>query len=289
MVTDREFVSGCLPERKDDANKYSVGTLLCVCGSYSMAGAAILCAKAALRMGAGMVRVALPESIYPIVAVAVPEAVFVPLEENSEGALSESAVGEIIKYANKSDAVLVGCGSKLCKDTVSIVTSLVYHTKTPLVIDADGINALAKHIDILREREYPTILTPHEGEMSRLMGVSAEVIRKDRIAAAQSFCDEYDVVLALKGKHTIVAQKGKAPFVNPTGNSGMAVAGSGDVLAGMTAALVCQGVECGDALACSVYLHGLCGDIAATKLTKYSLLPTDIIGIIPEALKEVLY
>ncbi len=285
-VTDKRIVKEILPQRPACANKYSVGSLLCVCGSYSMAGAAVLCAKAALRMGAGLVRVAVPESIYPIVSMSVPEVVFLVLPESEHGTISSRATKEIIKYANKADAVLMGCGSKMCEDTKSIVLSLVSECKKPLILDADGINAVAKHINILRDRVYPTVLTPHEGEMSRLTGLASSYIRDNRQEVAQKFADEYGVTLVLKGKDTLITAKNSECFVNPTGNAGMAVAGSGDVLAGMIVSLIAQGADAVQGAVAGVYLHGLAGDIAKDELTEYSLIPSDIIERIPKAIKE---
>lgn len=286
MVTDKNTVKKILPARSADANKYSVGSLLCVCGSYGMAGAAILSARSALRMGAGLVRCAVPERIYPIVSSAVPEAVFLVLPEGRDGAVSADAVADIIRIANKSDAVLMGCGSKFCEDTRRVAMSLVQECTAPLVLDADGINSVAKHIHILKDREYPTVLTPHEGEMARLTGLSSAEIRADREAAAVKFADEYGVTLVLKGKDTLIAQKDREIAINPTGNPGMAVAGSGDVLAGMIASLMAQGAEPMEASVAGVYLHGLAGDIARDDLTEFSLLPSDITDRIPKAVKE---
>ena len=285
-VTDKRIVKEILPHRPACANKYSVGSLLCVVGSYSMAGAAVLCAKAALRTGAGLVRVAVPESIYPIVSACVPEAVFLVLPENREGAISTEAIGEVIKYANKSKAVVMGCGSRLCRDTVELTLALVSECKTPLLLDADGINALAKHIYILRDRVYPLVLTPHEGEMSRLTGLCSEYIRANREKVARNFADEYGVTLVLKGKDTVISSKNTEDYVNPTGNAGMAVAGSGDVLAGVIGALMAQGAAASLSAVAGAYLHGLAGDIAKKDLTEYSLTPSDIIERIPKAIME---
>lgn len=252
-----------------------------------MAGAAVLCAKAALRMGAGYVRCAVTDEIYPIVSALVPEAVFLVLPKGEKGGISAKYSKEIIKAANKSDAVLVGCGMGLSQDTMSIVQSLLTETDTPIVIDADGINAVSKHIDVLKEIEKPVIITPHEGEMSRLTGISSPEIHKYRENVAQEFSEKYGVITVLKGKDTIVAEKGREPVVNPTGNAGMAVAGSGDVLSGMIASLLCQGVKAFDAAVAGVFLHGLSGDLGAEDLTQYSLLPSDITEYIPKAIKSV--
>lgn len=285
-VTDKRIVKEILPQRPACANKYSVGSLLCVVGSYSFAGAAVLCAKAALRTGAGLVRVAVPESIYPIVSACVPEAVFLVLPQNEQGAISSEALGEVIKYANKSDAVVMGCGSKLCRDTEELTLSLVSECKRPLLLDADGINALSKHIHILKDRVYPLVLTPHEGEMSRLTGLTSEYIRENREEVAKNFTEEYGATLVLKGKDTVICDRNSESYMNPTGNAGMAVAGSGDVLAGMIGALMAQGADAFRSAVAGVYLHGLAGDIAKEDLTEYSLIPSDIIERIPKAVKD---
>ncbi len=286
MITDREFVREKLPGRAEDTNKYRVGTLMCVCGSYKMAGAAVLAARSALRMGAGLVRCVVPEDIYPIVSSAVPEAVFEILTQNESGSIDKSCVSRVIRLANKSDAVLLGCGLGLHPDMQSLVLSLFYHAEVPLIVDADGINCISKHINVLKDRIFPTILTPHEGEMSRLSGLDAEYIRNHREEVAVEFSRENSAVVVLKGKDTVIACADRAPVHNPTGNPGMAVAGSGDVLAGMIASLVAQGADCGDAAAVGAFLHGLAGDIAAQELTEYSMLPSDIIERIPRAIKE---
>ncbi len=283
-----ENVRELLPKRAPDANKYTVGTLLLVCGSYSMAGACVLCARAALRCGVGMVRCAVPGSIYPIVSAAVPEAVFMVLEENSQGALSAEAAKELVKAAECADAVVFGCGSRLCADTESIAITLLTECSTPIIIDADGINALAKHINVLDEAKCKVVLTPHEGEMSRLSGISSEKIRENREEAAQSFAEAHDCVLVLKGMDTLIARKGKEIRRNTTGNAGMAVAGSGDVLAGIMGGLLAQGLRTVDAASLGVYIHGRAGDLAAMEYTEYSMIPTDVIECIPRVFKELI-
>lgn len=283
-----EYVKNIMPKRSADANKYSVGSVLCVAGSYSMAGAAVLCARAALRTGAGYVRCVVTDEIYPIVSAAVPEAVFLVLPKGERGSADARYTKEIIKAANKADVVLAGCGMGCSRDTESIVCSLITETDTPLIIDADGINTVSKHINILKNANKPVVLTPHEGEMSRLTGISTSEIHGNRVSTAQSFSDEYGVVTVLKGKDTLIAQKYNDICLNPTGNPGMAVAGSGDVLAGMIASLLAQGPDAFDAARAGVYLHGLAGDMAAEVLTQYSVLPTDIIEYISKAIKAVM-
>ncbi len=283
-----ENVKELLPKRAPDANKYTVGTLLLVCGSYSMAGACVMCAKAALRSGVGMVRCAVPKSIYPIVSAAVPEAVFIVLEENDLGALSADSAKEIVKAAESADGVVFGCGSRLCADTESLAITLLTECSTPIIIDADGINALAKHINVLDDAKCRVVLTPHEGEMSRLTGISSDKIRENREEAAQNFADAHDCVLVLKGMDTLIARKGKEIRRNTTGNAGMAVAGSGDVLAGIMGGLLAQGLRTVDAASLGVYIHGRAGDLAAMEHTEYSMIPTDIIECIPAVFKELI-
>lgn len=286
-LISENYIKSLMPKRKTDANKYSVGSLLCVCGSYGYAGAAALCAKAALRSGAGLVRCAVPKSIYPIVSALVPEAVFLVLDETEDGVISSKEAGQIIAAAKKSRAVVFGCGSRLCPDTVSIALSLCMENKTPMVLDADGINAVANHINVLKDRSCSVVLTPHEGEMSRLTAVNSADIRADREGFAKAFASDYGCTLLLKGKDSLIATPDEL-FMNPTGNAGMAVAGSGDVLSGMIGAFLAQGLSVSDATALGAYLHGLAGDLAKEDLTEFSLLPSDIIEYIPDAIKTVI-
>ncbi len=287
-IIERDFIKTLLPKRSADANKYSIGSLICIVGSRGFAGAAVLSLKAALRSGVGFVRCVLPESIYPIVSSCVPEAVFVPLKESEAGTLCMESCSEILKLSERTDAVLLGCGMGFSADTKRITEELLLKCKKPMLTDADGLNALSEHIDILEKREFPTVLTPHVGEMSRLCDKTSEYINADREAVCEEFTSKYPVTLVLKGKGTLIAESGKETLMNPTGNAGMATAGSGDVLAGMIASFMAQGVKAFDAAALGVYLHGLSGDMGKEILTEYSLLPSDIISKIPCAIKEIL-
>ncbi|MGN0452257.1 MAG: NAD(P)H-hydrate dehydratase [Ruminococcus sp.] len=286
--TQSDTVKRILPKRSADANKYSVGSLLCICGSFGMAGAAVLSAKAALRMGVGFVRCAVPKSIYPIVSAAVPEAVFAVLPENDRGTLSSEAIPQIVKLMDKSSAVLLGCGLGRNKDTEAISQAVLTYCKKPLVIDADGINCTSKHIDLLSLLKAPAAVTPHEGEMQRLTGINSKEIHLNRETVAREFSEKYGVTTVLKGKETLITAKGEETALNPTGNPGLAAAGSGDVLAGMIASLCAQGASPFDASVAGAYIHGLAGDLGREKFTEYSLLPTDVIEFIPGAVKEVL-
>lgn len=287
-VITKELVKSILPKRDADANKYSVGSLLCVVGSYGFAGAGVLSLRGALRSGVGFVRAVCPESIYGILSAGVPEAVFVPSAQTDRGRISRDNIGDIVKLSRKANSVLLGCGLGLCEDTEELVCALLNYVKAPVVLDADGINAVSSHIDVLKERKFPTVLTPHEGEMSRLTGLTSEYIRKNRQKAASEFAKEYGVTLVLKGKDTVIADESGKCFQNPTGNSGMAVAGSGDVLAGMIASFIAQGAGSFEGAISGVYLHGLSGDICWEEFSEYSLLPSDIVENIPNAIKEVI-
>lgn len=287
-VADSKILKEILPKRSADANKYSVGSLLCVVGSRGFAGAAALALSGALRMGAGLVRCALPESIYPIVSTLVPEAVFTLLAENEEGRISKEALGDILKAAEKADAVLIGPGLGIDSDTKVLVQALLETLEIPVLLDADGINCISKHIDIMSKVKCPLVLTPHEGEFSRLTGLSSSFIRENREEVLRSFTAENSSVVLLKGRDTLVSKKGEETFRNPTGNPGMAVAGSGDVLSGMIASLMAQGVSPFEAALLGAYLHGAAGDMAEKELTMYSLLPSDLVIYIPKAIKDLL-
>lgn len=284
--TDRNIVKKAVFNRPDDANKGTLGSLLCICGCYGMAGAAIMAGKAALRCGLGLLKTALPKSIYPIAASAIFESVFFPLEETSDGKISKSNIDFLLCEAKKSSAVLIGCGLSVCNDTEKLVNSFIENCTKPLVLDADALNCVAKNTDILKKAKAPIIITPHPGEMARLVKLTPKAVNENRAEIAADFAKEYGVVTVLKGSGTIIASPEGRVMINRTGNSGMATGGSGDVLAGMTGSLLAQGAKPFDAASAAVYLHGLSGDIAAEKLGRISMLPTDLIDEIPQAFRK---
>lgn len=263
----------CFPKRQADSHKGTYGTLLSVCGSYGMAGAAILAARAAMRCGTGLVIAALPESIYPIAGTALPEVVFAPFTEQPAAAV----VKGLTPHLQKSTALLLGCGLGNTAATAQLTEALFCAATCPLVLDADGINAAARHISILETAHPPLILTPHPKELARLLHTTVEHIQTDRQTAAKTAAERFDAVVVLKGHHTVIAAPNSMVSVNQTGNPGMAVAGSGDVLAGMIAGLLAQGVSPLDAARCGVYLHGAAGDLAAARLSQHAMLPTDML------------
>ncbi|MEE1016258.1 MAG: NAD(P)H-hydrate dehydratase [Ruminococcus sp.] len=284
--TDKNIVKRAVPNRPIDANKGTMGTLLSICGSYGMAGAAILAGKSALRCGVGLEKLAIPKSIYPIAAGSILESVFLPLSETSDGKISRTNIPSLLLEAKKSTAVLLGCGLSVCDDTKALVKSFVENCTVPMVLDADALNCIADNPEILKKRKSDIIITPHPGEMGRLCGITAKEVNADRVDVALRFAEKYGVITVLKGSGTIIASPNGQALLNTTGNSGMATGGSGDVLAGMMAGLLTQGKSAFDCAAAAVYLHGLAGDFAAEKLGKISMLPSDIIDCIAQAFKS---
>lgn len=284
--TDKNIVKRAVPNRPDNANKGTMGTLLSICGSFGMAGAAILAGKSALRCGVGLEKLAIPKSIYPIAAGSILESVFLPLSETSDGKISRTNIPRLLLEAKKSTAVLLGCGLSVCDDTKALVKSFVENCTAPMVLDADALNCIADNPEILKKRKSDIIITPHPGEMGRLCGITAKEVNAGRVDVALSFAKKYGVITVLKGSGTIIASPNGQALLNTTGNSGMATGGSGDVLAGMTAGLLAQGKSAFDCAAAAVYLHGLAGDFAAEKLGKISMLPSDIIDYIAQAFKS---
>ncbi len=269
-------VAACFVPRSADSHKGTYGHLLAVCGSVGMVGAAILSARAALRSGVGLLTVALPQSIYPIVAAGVPEALCLPLPENEQGRVPQAALPLLRQALKGKTALLIGCGLGCCEDTQVIVRELLGLADCPMVLDADGINAVAQHIDVLETACSSLIVTPHPAEMARLCATTVDDVQADRVGCAMSFAKRYGITVALKGHHTVVADATQY-CINPTGNPGMATGGSGDVLAGMIASFAAQGFSSFDAARCGVYLHGLAGDAAAKRCSQRAMLPSDVI------------
>lgn len=272
-------VSALLPERNPFSHKGDFGSLLLLCGSQGYTGAAALAAMGALRAGAGLVYLGVPESIYGIEAVKLTEPIVFPLPE-TDGMLGEGAIEPLSSRLDAVDAVLIGPGLGRSQAVVSVVKYVLERFRGPVVLDADGINAMRAHKDILRGRTSPTILTPHEGEFLRFGGVLGE----DRIAAAAALARDIGGIIVLKG-HQTVTTDGQRCYVNTTGNPGMAVGGSGDVLAGILTALLGQGLAPMEAAACAVWLHGAAGDICAKELGQYGMLPSDMLQVLPRLLK----
>jgi NAD(P)H-hydrate epimerase len=278
-LTDESAVRGLLPKRARNAHKGDFGKLLLVCGSRGLTGAAALAARAALRSGAGLVSLGVPASVYPILAAKLDEAMVFPLPDDADGKLCDAALPELLRRLESSTACLIGPGLGRSEQVGRVVTELVSRSRVPLVVDADGINALAQHMDVLRGASCPVVLTPHDGEFARLGGD----LTAGRFAAARQLSAQTGAVVLLKGNRTVIAQ-GDRLAVNSTGNPGMATGGSGDVLSGVIVSLLGQGLPAFEAAQAGAWLHGAAGDRAAAELGQYGLLPSDLIGMLPRLL-----
>ena len=272
----------CLPRRDPEGHKGDFGKVLCVCGSVGYTGAPIFASRAAVRTGAGLVFLGVPQSVWPVAAVKSDEAMPFPLPETADGKLSLLAEEPIRRRAAGCDAVLLGCGLGRDRQTDALVQNLL-NTEKPLVLDADGLNALGGSTELLQKRPAVTVLTPHEGEFLRLGGD----LSRGRERAAAAFSQKYGVYLILKGHRTLIAAPDGRMAVNTTGNCGMAKGGSGDVLAGMLLSLLGQGCETFDACCAAVWLHGRAGDLAAADKGERGMTPTDLLEQIPYALKDL--
>lgn len=286
QTIDYNYVKHCFKKRKANSNKGDFGKLLSICGSVGMAGAAILAAKSAMHSGVGLVYCAAPEKTADIIASNITEAVMVYLKQNNEGRISSENIERLLKEIKIKSACLIGCGLGNDKDIFEIVSQMISNSKIPLIIDADGINAINLNKDILNKCASDIILTPHPGEMARLCSVTPADIQNHRLEYALSFIKKYNVTLVLKGANTIIASK-EGIFINTTGNAGMAKGGSGDILAGMIASFSAQGMSALNAAACGVYLHGLAGDMAAARLSQTAMLPSNMISMLPEIFLQI--
>src|SRR3990172_2591896 len=273
-----------LPERAVDSHKGHFGLALLVGGSRGMAGAMGLAGMAALRGGAGLVRLAVPDACLETVAGFEPSYMTAPLPSDPAGRIALGARAKIVELADAATVVACGPGMGRSLGLDVLVGWLYAHLPKPMVVDADGLNALAAHRDVLARPGGPRILTPNPGEFARLLGAD-RVPPEQREAAAAALAARLGVVIVLKGHRTCITDGGK-PALNTTGNPGMATGGSGDVLTGLIAALACQGLAPLDAAWLGVFLHGLAGDLAAERLGQESLTAADLVRFLPEAFKQ---
>lgn len=284
-LIDADLVKSWLPRRPADGHKGDFGRVLVVGGSGGYTGAPVLAARGALRSGAGLVTVGVPSSIYNITAVKCDEAMATPIPCREDGKLGEESIMPLLGLMAKNQAALIGPGLGRSGWLETLVCQVLGTVDYPIVVDADGINALAAHMDVLEGRKNcPTILTPHDGEFARMGG---DLSDGDRLKAARIFAMTHGCLLVLKGHNTILALPNGECFINTTGNSGMAKGGSGDVLGGMILSLIGQKMNPVRAAVCAVYLHGRAGDLAAADKGEYGMLPSDLIEQIPYAIREV--
>ncbi len=271
--------------RSKDTHKGTYGHLFIVSGSLGKTGAAVMAGKAALKMGAGLVTVGTPESCLPIVARSMDELMTEPLPETPEKTLSHEALKKVLSLLKGKDALLIGPGISTHKSTTELVLALIPKINLPAVVDADALNILASKPEIIKSMRQPVVLTPHPGEFARLLNLSTREVVERKLELAPQFAQEYGVYLVLKAYRTITATPDGRVFVNPTGNPGMATAGSGDVLSGMIASMIIQEKNLLEAILAAVYIHGLSGDIGAEKLGEKALTAGDIIRYLPSGLR----
>ncbi len=271
--------------RDFNSNKGSFGHQLNICGSYLMPGASVICAKSAVKSGVGLLKCAFPKSIYPVMTSHLMQPIFKPLCENEAKTISIGALGDIFEDLKWADSVLIGCGLGNNDDVQVVVDQVIKTSEAPVVLDADGINAIVPFIDILKDKKAPIVVTPHPGEMARMIGETVDYVCAHRLEVAKAFAKENDVTVVLKGANTIVTN-GNDVFFNTTGNAGMAMGGTGDMLSGIIASFIAQGLTPFEASKAGVYIHGRCGDICAKELSVRGMTVEDMISVLGALMSE---
>jgi ADP-dependent NAD(P)H-hydrate dehydratase / NAD(P)H-hydrate epimerase len=287
FLTTEEDAEALLPHRGPDAHKGSCGSVLVVGGSPGLTGAAAMCSRAALRCGAGLVTLAVPEGLADILEVKLTEVMTLAVAQTPQRTFGELAEADLLDAAGRASAVALGPGISRNEETGRLVRNLVATLEAPLVLDADGLNALVGHTSSLKERKHGLVMTPHPGEMARLIGRDAAAVQADRIGVAARAAQEWGAVVVLKGAGTVIAEPAGDVCVNPTGNAGMATAGTGDVLTGCVAAFLAQGLEPFGAAVAGAYFHGLAGDLAAQMEGMAGMTAGDVIRHLPLALRRL--
>lgn len=275
------MVDRIMPRRDAETNKNDYGRVLCVCGCAGYTGAAYFAAQGAVRMGSGVVTLATPEKAWPVLAVKLNEPVVRPMPCGVDGMLSKEALPALLSLAEQADALLIGCGVGRSYMVTEVIITLLQRAKCQIVLDADGINALCAHKDVLRQAARPVILTPHAGEFARLSGID-----RAKPGELTLFAQKNNCIVLYKGHRTLIAAPDGALYRNHSGNPGMAKGGSGDVLAGMIVSLCGQGVDAADAACAAAWLHGRAGDLAANALSEYGMTPTDMLQYLPVLLQR---
>jgi ADP-dependent NAD(P)H-hydrate dehydratase / NAD(P)H-hydrate epimerase len=287
FMIEADDVARHFPPRPREAHKGGYGHLLLVAGSVGKTGAAALAARAAMRAGVGLVTVATAASVQPVLASLIVEAMSEPLPETAARSVGLDAVDLLGELAERRDAVALGPGLGLHEDTQALARRLVFECARPFVVDADALTALAGHLDRLSGAPAPRCLTPHPGEMARMLGVTIADVRRDRVATVRQFATAWHAHVVLKGATSVIGVPDGTVLLNPTGNPGMASGGTGDVLTGILGAFLARGFDATDALVCAVYLHGLAGDVAAERHGQESLVASDVIEALPEAFRRI--
>lgn len=296
LLTDEKLKHECLtaeeaarlmPQRKKRGNKGSYGRLIAIAGSRGMAGAAAICCKSAYRAGAGLVYAAIAETSFSVMQSLVPEAVALPLRDDG-GLVYRDSIRDIENRLDMADTVILGPGLGGGGGVRAFVSELMERLKVPALIDADGLNAIAEDMEILKKSNQPHVLTPHPGEMSRMTGKPVQEILDDTVGTARGFAEEYGCVVLLKDSRTVIAAPDGRVCINVRGSSALSKAGSGDVLSGTTGALMAQGLDGYEAASLGAYIHGLAGELAGERLTPYGLLAGELADYTAEAIKELI-
>ena len=283
----RDIAKSLLPHRPDDGHKGTFGHVFIIGGSTGFSGAPVLAGHGAIRSGVGLVTIGVPESLGDVSRMGLLEAMTFPLPETNQGTLSQAAMESTTEFAAEKDASVIGPGLSLHGKTQKYILGFIEQCQAPLVVDADGLNALAHSTDCLGKRKHPTILTPHPGEMARILHTSTKDVVERAEEYAVTVAKTHEVTVVLKGHRTLVVSSEGETYSNTTGNNGMGSGGSGDVLAGMIGGLLAQGMECFDAARLGVYIHGMAGDIAAQYYSTRGMAARDLINCIPEAWLEL--
>lgn len=281
----KKQVKSFFPKRDKNAHKGTFGHQLNICGSYLMPGAAVICAQAGLKTGAGLVKCTFPKSIYPVMTNHLTQTLFKPLCENESKTLSIGALNDLNQELEWADSVALGCGLGNNDDIQVIVGQVIKTCNCPVVLDADGINAAANFIDIIKDRKAPLVITPHPAEMARLTGKTVAQIQQDRIGISKKFALDNGCIVVLKGANTVVTD-GSQVFVNTTGNPGMSMGGTGDMLTGMIASFIAQGISPFNSALAGVYIHGLCGDLCAREISQRGMTVDDMISLLGALMSE---
>lgn len=274
-----------LPPRAVDGHKGTFGDTLVIAGAGSYYGAPYFSALACMKAGGGYVRLATPASVAPVIAARAAELVYLPQDETAAHSLAASNKAGLVEMASKLDFVVMGPGTSLEAETQGLLRDLVVEIEQPLLIDGDGLTAVSHAPELLRQRTAPTVLTPHMGEFARITGLETGAIQADRVAALRQACVDLNAVIVLKGAHSLIGYPDGRVYINLSGNSGMATAGSGDVLTGTIAAMAGLGLDFDDAVRMGVFVHGVAGDLAAASKGEDGMTAQDILDALPEAVR----
>ncbi len=288
QVTDYDDILSFIPYRPPDGNKGTFGQVLVIAGARGFSGAAAMAAQATLKVGAGLVRLAAPRGIIDALEAKLLEVVKIPLEQTAAETISPAALKTLRPILKTSEAIVIGPGITTHPETAQFVSDILPKTSAPLIIDADAINIIAQDRSLLKKIKVPFILTPHPGELARLIDMTPRAINRQRVDLAMEYAKKFGCVMVLKGAPTVIADPAGKTFVNPTGNSGLASAGSGDVLVGMIAGFLGQAQSPINAAVTAVFLHGLCADLAMKESNEYSVTASDLIDMTPGAINYLL-